>query len=195
LRVPRLESRCLVFAINVLAPYLLTALITRPQRLVYLSSGMHTGGDAALDDPQWEKRRWNGAQAYADSKLDDLLLALAVARHWPGVRSNAVEPGWVPTKTGGPGATDDLSLAPVTQAWLAAGDDPHAACGRQWAALPSRRAGAAAGHRIRQYASPRQSAHLVGVQASAGQRASGKTQLPLNQPLAATSLTLFGTAG
>lgn len=104
---------------------MLTALIIRPQRLVYLSSGMHTGGDAALDDPQWEKRRWNGAQAYADSKLDDLLLAFAVARRWPGVRSNAVEPGWVPTKMGGPGAPDDLSLAPVTQAWLAAGDDPR----------------------------------------------------------------------
>ena len=128
------EPRCIqtadglshVFAINVLAPYLLTALITRPRRLVYLSSGMHTGGDATLGDPQWEKRRWNGAQAYSDSKLDDVLLALAVARRWPDVRSNAVEPGWVPTKMGGAGAPDDLSLAPVTQAWLAAGDDPRA---------------------------------------------------------------------
>jgi NAD(P)-dependent dehydrogenase (short-subunit alcohol dehydrogenase family) len=124
-RIQTADGLSHVFAINVLAPYLLTALITRPQRLVYLSSGMHTGGDAALDDPQWEKRRWNGAQAYADSKLDDLLLAFAVARRWPGARSNAVEPGWVPTKIGGPGAPDDLSLAPVTQAWLAAGDDPR----------------------------------------------------------------------
>ena len=41
------------------------------------------------------------------------------------VRSNALEPGWVPTKMGGPGAPDDLSLAPVTQAWLAAGEDPR----------------------------------------------------------------------
>ena len=112
-----------VFAINVLAPYLLTALIDRPQRLVYLSSGMHTGGYADLTDPQWERRRWNGAQAYSDSKLDDVLLAFAVARRWPSVRSNALEPGWVPTKMGGAGAPDDLSLAPVTQAWLAAGDD------------------------------------------------------------------------
>jgi NAD(P)-dependent dehydrogenase (short-subunit alcohol dehydrogenase family) len=124
-RIQTADGLSHVFAINVLAPYLLTALITRPQRLVYLSSGMHTGGDAALDDPQWEKRRWNGAQAYADSKLDDLLLAFAVARRWSGVRSNAVEPGWVPTKMGGLGAPDDLSLAPVTQAWLAAGDDPR----------------------------------------------------------------------
>jgi len=124
-RIQTADGLSHVFAINVLAPYLLTALISRPQRLVYLSSGMHVGGDPALDDPQWEKRRWNGAQAYADSKLDDLLLALAVARRWPGVRSNAVEPGWVPTKMGGPGAPDGLAHAPVPQAWLAAGDDPR----------------------------------------------------------------------
>ena len=122
-----------VFAVNVLAPYLLTALIGRtgpgragPGRLVYLSSGMHRGGDASLDDPQWERRRWNGAQAYADSKLFDTVLAFAVARRWPGGRSNAVEPGWVPTRMGGPGAPDDMSLAPVTQAWLAVSDDPAA---------------------------------------------------------------------
>jgi NAD(P)-dependent dehydrogenase (short-subunit alcohol dehydrogenase family) len=87
---------------------------------------MHRGGDASLDDPQWERRRWNGAQAYADSKLFDTVLAFAVARRWPGVRSNAVEPGWVPTRMGGPSAPDDMSLAPVTQAWLAVSDDPAA---------------------------------------------------------------------
>jgi NAD(P)-dependent dehydrogenase (short-subunit alcohol dehydrogenase family) len=124
-RIQTADGLCHVFAINVVAPYLLTALIERPRRLVYLSSGMHTGGDPDLTDAQWNRRRWNGAQAYSDSKLDDVLLAFAVARRWPGVRSNAVEPGWVATKMGGPGAPDDLSLAPVTQAWLAAGDDPR----------------------------------------------------------------------
>jgi NAD(P)-dependent dehydrogenase (short-subunit alcohol dehydrogenase family) len=124
-RIQTADGLSHVFAVNVLAPYLLTALITRPQRLVYLSSGLHTGGDTALDDPQWERRRWNGAQAYSDSKLDDILLAFAVARRWPGVRSNAVLPGWVSTKMGGAGAPDDLSLGPVTQAWLAAGEDPR----------------------------------------------------------------------
>jgi NAD(P)-dependent dehydrogenase (short-subunit alcohol dehydrogenase family) len=112
-----------VFAINVLAPYLLTALISQPARLVYLSSGMHRGGRADLSDPQWARRRWNGAQAYSDSKLFDVVLAFAVARCWPDVLSNAVEPGWVATKMGGPGAPGDLSLAPVTQAWLAVSDD------------------------------------------------------------------------
>jgi NAD(P)-dependent dehydrogenase (short-subunit alcohol dehydrogenase family) len=115
-----------VFAVNVLAAYLLTALINPPDRLAYLSSGMHRGGDASLSDPQWARRRWNGAQAYSDSKLFDVVLAFAVARHWPAVHSNALEPGWVPTKMGGPGAPDDLSLAPVTQAWLAVSHDPAA---------------------------------------------------------------------
>jgi NAD(P)-dependent dehydrogenase (short-subunit alcohol dehydrogenase family) len=115
-----------VFAINVLAPYLLTALIEMPRRLVYLSSGMHRGGDPDLSDLQWEHRPWNGAQAYSDSKLFDVVLAFGVARRRPDVLSNAVEPGWVATKMGGPGAPDDLSLGPVTQAWLAVSDDPEA---------------------------------------------------------------------
>jgi NAD(P)-dependent dehydrogenase (short-subunit alcohol dehydrogenase family) len=125
-RVETVDGLSHVFAINVLAPYLLTALITRPSRLVYLSSGMHRGGNPDLDDLQWAHRRWNGAQAYSDSKLLDVVLAFAVARRWPAVLSNALEPGWVPTKMGGPGAPDDLSLAPVTQAWLAVSDDPAA---------------------------------------------------------------------
>jgi NAD(P)-dependent dehydrogenase (short-subunit alcohol dehydrogenase family) len=115
-----------VFAVNVLAPYLLTALIEPPRRLVYLSSGMHRGGGPDLHDPQWTARRWNGSQAYSDSKLLDVVLAFAVARRWPAVLSNALEPGWVPTKMGGAGAPDDLALGAVTQAWLAVSDDPAA---------------------------------------------------------------------
>jgi NAD(P)-dependent dehydrogenase (short-subunit alcohol dehydrogenase family) len=131
-RVETTDGLSHLFAINVLAPYLLTALIDPPKRLVYLSSGMHSGGDSSFNDPQWEKRRWSGAQAYSDSKLLDVVLAFAVARKWPSVRSNALEPGWVPTKMGGAGAPDDLSLAPVTQAWLAVSDDPAAAVTGQY---------------------------------------------------------------
>ncbi|MCA1368706.1 SDR family NAD(P)-dependent oxidoreductase [Bradyrhizobium sp. BRP14] len=115
-----------VFAINTLSAYILTALIDRPKRLVYLSSGMHHRVDANLDDLLWKKRRWNGSEAYAESKLHDAMLAFAIARRWPDVFSNSLEPGWVPTTMGGPGAPDDMAQAHLTQAWLAAGDDPKA---------------------------------------------------------------------
>jgi len=115
-----------VFAINTLSAYLLTALIERPKRLIYLSSGMHHHVDAQLDDILWVKRRWNGSSAYAESKLHDAMIAFAVARRWPGVTSNSLEPGWVPTKMGGPGAPDDLDQAHRTQAWLAVSDDAKA---------------------------------------------------------------------
>ena len=115
-----------VFAINTLAAYILTALIERPKRLVYLSSGMHHHADAHLDDILWRKRRWNGSTAYAESKLHDAMLAFAVARLWPDVLSNVLEPGWVPTKMGGAGAPDDLDQAHLTQAWLAVSDEPEA---------------------------------------------------------------------
>jgi NAD(P)-dependent dehydrogenase (short-subunit alcohol dehydrogenase family) len=115
-----------VFAINVLAPYILTALIERPKRLVYLSSGIHQHAEPNLDDVLWTKRPWQGAVAYAESKLHDVLIAFAVARRWTDVRSNALEPGWVPTRMGGPSAPDDISKAHLTQAWLATSDDPLA---------------------------------------------------------------------
>ena len=113
-----------VFAINTLSAYILTALLDRPKRLVYLSSGMHHRVDAHLEDILWEKRRWDGSAAYAESKLHDVMLAFAIARRWPNVSSNSLEPGWVPTKMGGSGAPDDMEQAHLTQAWLAAGEDP-----------------------------------------------------------------------
>jgi NAD(P)-dependent dehydrogenase (short-subunit alcohol dehydrogenase family) len=113
-----------VFAINTLSAYILTALIERPKRLVYLSSGMHLHADANLNDILWQKRRWNGSQAYAESKLHDAMLAFAIARRWPHVLSNSLEPGWVPTKMGGPRAPDDMDQAHLTQAWLAVSDEP-----------------------------------------------------------------------
>ena len=115
-----------VFAINVLAPYILTALIERPDRLVYLSSGMHRGANARLDDLTWTKRAWNAAQAYAESKFLDVLIAFAVARRWPDALSNALEPGWVATRMGGANAPDDLDQAHRTQVWLAVSDEPAA---------------------------------------------------------------------
>ena len=116
------DGHAKTLAVNVLAPYLLTAWITRPDRLVYLSSGMHRSGSSALDDIDWKKRPWNASQAYSESKLYIATLAAALARHWPDVLSNAVDPGWVPTKMGGAGAPDDLEMGHLTQTWLATSD-------------------------------------------------------------------------
>jgi NAD(P)-dependent dehydrogenase (short-subunit alcohol dehydrogenase family) len=126
-RVQTADGITQLFAVNVLAPYLLTALIApHPARLVYLSSGLHRRGNPDLSDAQWNERPWDGGQAYSDTKLYDVLLAFAVARRWPEVLSNAIEPGWVPTKMGGPSAPDDLTLGAITQGWLAVSDDPAA---------------------------------------------------------------------
>jgi NAD(P)-dependent dehydrogenase (short-subunit alcohol dehydrogenase family) len=132
-RVATPEGHARTLAVNAVAPYALTAWIDRPSRLVYTSSGMHRDGDTSLRDIDWTARRWNGVQAYCDSKLFITALALAVARRWPDVRANAVDPGWVPTRMGGPGAPDDLELGYLTQTWLAVSDHPEAAAtGRYW---------------------------------------------------------------
>jgi len=112
-----------VFAINALAPYILTSLMEKPKNLVYMSSGLHTGGDASLNDATWTSgRRWNGLQAYSDSKLFDVLLSFAVARHWPEVTSNAVSPGWVATKMGGSFASGSMRKGVDMTTWLAISD-------------------------------------------------------------------------
>lgn len=116
-----------IFAVNVLGPYLLTALIPLPPRLVYLTSGLESAGRVNLDDLQWERKPWDGMQAYSDSKLCDVLLAFAIARRYPWLRSNAVDPGWIKTKLGGQEATDELPAGAQTQVWLATSDDPGAA--------------------------------------------------------------------
>jgi NAD(P)-dependent dehydrogenase (short-subunit alcohol dehydrogenase family) len=102
-----------VFTVNTLAPYI-------------LSSGLHQSGDPSLNDLAWKNRPWRGQQAYSDTKFHDVLLAFGIARHWSNVLSNALDPGWVATKMGGPGATDDLEEGFRTQVWLAVSNDPAA---------------------------------------------------------------------
>jgi NAD(P)-dependent dehydrogenase (short-subunit alcohol dehydrogenase family) len=127
------EGHARTLAVNTLAPYLLTALIDRPDRLIYLSSGMQYAGAGSLRDIDWTARRWDASQAYSESKLQVTALALAVARAWPEVLSNVVDPGWVPTRMGGPAATGDLELGHLTQTWLAVSKDPAATVsGRYW---------------------------------------------------------------
>jgi len=125
-RIQTIDGLPLVFAVNSLAPYLMTCLIKKPRRLVYVSSGMHRSGDPTLRDLAWNSRPWDGSSAYADSKLHNVILAFAVARKWPSVLSNALEPGWVATKMGGPGAPDSLEEAPKTQVWLATSQEKEA---------------------------------------------------------------------
>jgi NAD(P)-dependent dehydrogenase (short-subunit alcohol dehydrogenase family) len=127
------EGHARTLAVNILAPYMLTALIERPGRLVYVSSSMHRGVGGSLRDIDWVERRWDASRAYSESKLYVTALAFPVARCWPDVLSNAVDPGWVPTKMGGPRAPDDLEMGHLTQTWLAASDDQAAtASGGYW---------------------------------------------------------------
>jgi NAD(P)-dependent dehydrogenase (short-subunit alcohol dehydrogenase family) len=111
-----------LLAVNTLAPYLLTCLIQKPQRLIYLSSDMHLQGQPSLEPITSRSRNIS----YSDTKLFVVLLMKAVARKWPEVLANAVDPGWVPTKMGGRGAPDDLEKGFETQAWLAVSNDRQA---------------------------------------------------------------------
>lgn len=120
------------FQVNVLAAYLLTALMPVPHRLIYLTSGMADGGTIDLTDLQRTRRRWDGTAAYCDSKLADIALALAVARRYPRVVASAVCPGWVRTRMGGRSAPTDLRTGAATQAWLAGSDEPEALVSGQY---------------------------------------------------------------
>jgi NAD(P)-dependent dehydrogenase (short-subunit alcohol dehydrogenase family) len=125
-RATTADGHAKTLAVNTLAPYMLTALIDRPDRLIYLSSGLHHSGAGSLRDIDWTGRQWNASRAYSESKLQVTALALTLARAWPDVLSNAVDPGWVPTKMGGPAATGDLELGYLTQTWLAVSNEAAA---------------------------------------------------------------------
>jgi NAD(P)-dependent dehydrogenase (short-subunit alcohol dehydrogenase family) len=111
-----------IFSVNTLAPYILTCLIQKPERLIYLSSDMQLQGRSKLESFKTDISRIT----YSDSKLHVLMLCKAVARKWPQVYANALDPGWVPTKMGGQGAPDDLQKGYETQVWLAVSDDQKA---------------------------------------------------------------------
>lgn len=111
-----------LYYVNTLAPYILTSLLQKPKRLIYLSSDMHQGGHTKLESFKTNINRIT----YSDTKLHVLILCKAVARHWSNVYANAVNPGWVPTKMGGKGAPDDLEKGYETQVWLCVSNDEKA---------------------------------------------------------------------
>lgn len=112
----------LMFTVNSLAPYILTCLIKKPKRLIYLSSGMHLQAEKISVNSSIDP----GHCSYSDSKLHVIILCKAVSRKWSGVYANAVNPGWVATKMGGPNAPDDLQKGIETQAWLSVSSEEKA---------------------------------------------------------------------
>lgn len=115
-----------VAAVNIVAPYMLTALMPKPARLIFLSSSMHRSGSTDM------RRLTAGTVSYSDSKLWVTALAMACATRWEGTVSHAVDPGWVPTRMGGPGAPDDLAAGHQTQVWLAIAQDVTPCTGGYW---------------------------------------------------------------
>ncbi|KAI4716831.1 short chain dehydrogenase [Aureobasidium sp. EXF-10727] len=110
-------------AVNTLAPYILCCLMAKPKRLIFVSSGLHQNGDAGLKDITWQERgesNWNSGQAYADSKLHNIMFGFAFQRRY-GIPCVSVDPGWVKTKMGGENAMDDLDAAVETFAMVCEG--------------------------------------------------------------------------
>lgn len=105
-----------VMTTNVVAPFVLTAVLESPRRSLFISSSMHWSGSPDLEVIDGRKVR---RQPYEDSKLLVTTLAMACARIFPDAMAHAVDPGWVPTRMGGPGAPDDLAQGHQTQQWLA----------------------------------------------------------------------------
>jgi NAD(P)-dependent dehydrogenase (short-subunit alcohol dehydrogenase family) len=104
------------FAVNVLAPHLLTSLLAADLqgRLLWLgSSTAHYG----RPDPATLGRPQEPSQAYSDSKACDVALALAWGRRLPRIASAAVDPGWVKTKLASAGAPGDVTSSADTLAY------------------------------------------------------------------------------
>jgi NAD(P)-dependent dehydrogenase (short-subunit alcohol dehydrogenase family) len=106
------------FAVNVLAPHLLTSLLRDriSDRLLWLGSGMARSGQVRPDALGSER---NPSSAYADSKACDLALAMAWGRRIPNIASAAVDPGWVKTKLASRGAPGDPQESADTLAYCA----------------------------------------------------------------------------
>ena len=90
-------------ATNSLGPFLLTTLLL-PQigdRVVWVTSQLHRRGHLHLEDLGWSSRPYKAMDAYADSKLQMVLLSLELQRRLTEagspVRSVLAHPGIAPT--------------------------------------------------------------------------------------------------
>ena len=95
------------FAVNHLAPFLLTSLLldrltaSAPARVVTVSSGAHASGRIDFDDLQGE-RNYSGQRAYSQSKLANVMFTYELARRLDGtgVTATVCHPGVVRTSFG-----------------------------------------------------------------------------------------------
>ena len=116
------------FALNHLAPFLLTSLLldrlkhSAPARVVTVSSNAHTAGQIDFDDLQGE-RSYSGSRAYSQSKLANVLFTYELARRLQSidVTANALHPGVVNTSFGAedPGSLQRL-IIPFVRPFLKA---------------------------------------------------------------------------
>lgn len=96
------------FGINYLGHFLLTELLldtlqaSAPARIVNVSSVAHAGmsgiyGEIDFDDLHFDKKEYHAGQAYANSKLANVLHALDLSRRLEGtgVSAFSVHPGWI----------------------------------------------------------------------------------------------------
>jgi retinol dehydrogenase 14 len=114
------------FALNHLAPFLLTALLldrltqSEPARVVTVASNAHSMGRIDFDDLQGE-RDYSGSRAYNQSKLANILFSYELARrlHSTGITANALHPGLVSTSFGAddPGRAQRL-LVPLLRPFM-----------------------------------------------------------------------------
>ena len=114
------------FAVNHLAPFLLTNLLldrlrgTAPARVVTVSSGAQSMGAIAFDDLQGE-RGYSGQRAYNQSKLANVMFTYELARRLDGsgVTANALHPGVVRTDFGREDSTGWMRMMlPVIRPFL-----------------------------------------------------------------------------
>ncbi len=140
----------LTFAVNVLAPFLLTKLLLgslragAPSRIVTVSSGGMYAQRLAADDLQYEHGEYSGSTAYARTKRAEVVLTEMWAQRLrdSGVTVHAMHPGWADT----PGVRSSLprfykTMGPLlrspeqgadTIVWLGAAARPGQSSGKFW---------------------------------------------------------------